>query len=422
MHDVIVIGAGAAGLFFAGSLPQGRLKVLLLDHSPKLGEKIRISGGGRCNITNLDAAKLDRYLGREPRFARQALAAFGPEAFLKQFQAGGLSVHEKHRGQLFCDQGSVAVIRWLDERAQAAGARRLMSTTVHKVSFDELNQAHYQVHTDAGILRSRTLVIATGGPSIPAIGATDWGQRLAQSMGLKLVEPRPALVPLTLQTPWMAEAALAGVSLRVRVSLPGDRSSPVFDEDLLFTHRGLSGPAILQISSYWQEDQPIEVRWAPSELPRDFAESWVKQKTSQPMSVERILAGAEQGFGMPRRFLHQRLGMQGARLPDLHQALHQWPDRAIRQLGNILERDRLQPSGTEGWKKAEVAAGGIDVSELDPRSMQALKRPGLFFIGEVVDITGWLGGYNFQWAWSSAWSAARSISVILEGYLNKKGG
>lgn len=416
MHDVIVVGAGAAGLFFAGSLPPGRFRVLLLDHGAKLAEKIRISGGGRCNITNFEGARIDRYLGREPRFARQALAAFGPDTFLSEFRRAGLSVHQKHRGQLFCDQGSGAVIRWLDHRAQATGAKRLMSTRVHEVRPDDSRGTHYVLATDAGELATRALVIASGGPSIPAIGGSDWGQRFAQSMGLKLVEPRPALVPLTLDTPWMAEGALAGVSLRVRLSLPAERSAPSFDEDLLFTHRGLSGPAVLQISSYWSEAQAIEVRWAPSDFPREFSEAWVRQKHLQAMSVERMLAGADPALALPRRFLHQRLGSQGAGLPDLQAALKQWPDRAIRQLGQILERDRLMPSGTEGWKKAEVAAGGVDVIELDPRSMQSIRYPGLFFIGEVVDITGWLGGYNFQWAWSSAWSAARAISAILESY------
>ncbi|NBU66996.1 MAG: aminoacetone oxidase family FAD-binding enzyme [Betaproteobacteria bacterium] len=234
MHDVIVVGAGAAGLFFAGSLPPGRFRVLLLDHSAKLAEKVRISGGGRCNITNLEAGRLERYLGREPRFARQALAGFGPEAFLSAFRRDGLSVHEKHRGQLFCDQGSNAVIRWLDARAQAAGA-----------------ETGFILESDAGSLSCRMLVIASGGPSIPAIGASDWGQVLARSMGLAVVPPRPALVPLIVQTPWTSEASLAGVSMPVRVSLPGQSHAPAFDEDLLFTHRGLSGPAILQLSSYW---------------------------------------------------------------------------------------------------------------------------------------------------------------------------
>ncbi len=421
MHDVIVVGAGAAGLFFAGSLPPGRFRVLLLDHSTKLAEKIRISGGGRCNITNLEGAKLDRYHGQEPRFARQALNAFGPDAFLAQFRRDGLSVHEKHRGQLFCDQGSEAVIRWLDRRAQLAGAQRIMASTVHAVRPDYDHGPCFSLESDAGPLRSRMLVIASGGPSIPAIGASDWGQRLAASLGLKLIEPRPALVPLTLQAPWMANAALAGVSLNVRVSLPTQRSAPSFDEDLLFTHRGLSGPAILQISSYWAQDQALELRWAPNGLTRDFAERWVKQKATQRQSLERIFGGSDPTLSMPRRFLQQRLGMSGAQLPELTTTIDQWPDRAIRQLGQILERDRLLPTGTEGWKKAEVAAGGVDVAELDPRSMQSLKHPGLFFLGEVVDITGWLGGYNFQWAWSSAWSAARAISVILEGYLNERG-
>ncbi|MBU6286012.1 MAG: aminoacetone oxidase family FAD-binding enzyme [Betaproteobacteria bacterium] len=421
MHDVIVVGAGAAGLFFAGSLVPGRCRVLLIDHSRKLAEKVRISGGGRCNITNLEGAKLDRYHGQEPRFARQALNAFGPEAFLSQFRRDGLSVHEKHRGQLFCDQGSEAVIRWLDGRAQAAGAKRIMATSVHAVQPDFDDGPCFRIDTDAGVLRSRMLVIATGGPSIPAIGASDWGQRFAQSLGLKLVKPRPALVPLNLQTAWMANAALAGVSLRVRVSLPEDRSAPSFDEDLLFTHRGLSGPAILQISSYWAEGQTLELRWAPKALSRGFAEHWVKHKAAQRLSLERMLGGADPELAMPKRFLQQRLGSLGAQLPDLSTTIDQWPDRAIRQLGDLFERDRLQPTGTEGWKKAEVAAGGVDVSELDPRSMQSLKYPGLFFIGEVVDITGWLGGYNFQWAWASAWSAARAISAILEGYLNERG-
>jgi predicted Rossmann fold flavoprotein len=421
MHDVIVVGAGAAGLFFAGSLAPGRFRVLLIDHSAKLAEKVRISGGGRCNITNLEGAKLDRYHGQEPRFARQALNAFGPEAFLSQFRRDGLSVHEKHRGQLFCDQGSDAVIRWLDARAQAAGAKRIMSTGVHRVYPDLEAGSGFRLETDAGVLRCRLLVIASGGPSIPAIGASDWGQRIAQSLGLKVVKPRPALVPLNLQTAWTADAALAGVSLKVRVSLPEDRSAPNFEEDLLFTHRGLSGPAILQISSYWAQGQTLEIRWAPKGLPSGFAEHWVRQKALQRLSLERLLSGADPELAMPKRFLQQRLGSSGAQLPELGLAIQQWPDRAIRQLGDVFERDRLQPTGTEGWKKAEVAAGGVDVRELDPRSMQSLRYPGLFFLGEVVDITGWLGGYNFQWAWSSAWSAARAISAILEGYLNERG-
>ncbi|NBO44188.1 MAG: aminoacetone oxidase family FAD-binding enzyme [Betaproteobacteria bacterium] len=416
MHDVIVVGAGAAGLFFAGSLPPGRFRVLLLDHSAKLAEKVRISGGGRCNITNLEAGRLERYLGREPRFARQALAGFGPEAFLSAFRRDGLSVHEKHRGQLFCDQGSNAVIRWLDARAQAAGAKRLMSTRVHAVRHATA-ETGFILESDAGSLSCRMLVIASGGPSIPAIGASDWGQVLARSMGLAVVPPRPALVPLIVQTPWTSEASLAGVSMPVRVSLSGQSHAPAFDEDLLFTHRGLSGPAILQLSSYWSEDQAIDVRWAPASLAADFAEDWVKRKALVAFNPERMLNGSDPALAMPKRFLQQRFGPSGARLPDLSAPIQQWPDRAIRRLGEVLLRDRLQPSGTEGWKKAEVAAGGVEVQELDPRSMQSFKHPGMFFIGEVVDVTGWLGGYNFQWAWSSAWSAARAISVILEGYL-----
>ncbi|ODT34962.1 MAG: hypothetical protein ABS55_10185 [Lautropia sp. SCN 70-15] len=396
--DAIVIGAGAAGMYCAAQAGRRGLRVALLDHWPRLAEKIRISGGGRCNFTNLDAGRIDRFAGENPAFARNALRALPPERFIDQVRRRGIAFHEKHKGQLFCDESSERIIAMLREDCDAAGVRWFRPVTVDEVE----PEAGFVIRTrEAGELRADAVVVATGGLAIPKAGATDLGLRIARRFGHRIVEPRPALVPLTFDAQaWRPYAELAGVALPVTVRAPGTPGAPAFDEDLLFTHRGLSGPAVLQISTFWKRGDPLAIDLAAGE---DLTARLIEAKCA----TRQQLAGALAGL-LPRRLAarwlaDERFAALAAR------RLAEIADRELATVAAALRDWQIVPTGTEGFKKAEVMAGGVATDELDPRSMQSLRAPGLHFVGEVVDITGWLGGYNFQWAWSSGFLAGQAV-------------
>ncbi|WP_374420785.1 NAD(P)/FAD-dependent oxidoreductase [Chromobacterium sp.] len=384
-YDVIVIGAGAAGLMCAATAGQRGRRVLLLDHARKLAEKIRISGGGRCNFTNLHA-RFDCYLSANPHFCRSALAQYTPQDFIAMVERHGIGYHEKKLGQLFCDEGSERIIAMLDEECRLGAVERRMEVSIQQVS---RTADGFTLETSAGAFRAASLVVASGGLSIPQIGATPFGYRLAEQFGLELTALTPALVPLTFHVEDAeAFAPLAGVSLEVEARAGKGR----FRENVLFTHKGVSGPAILQVSSYWQPGMELELDL----LPDADAAVWLEQKAGS----EQLIANALAEFGWPKRFAEAWLAREGfnLRLKDLSPKQRQ-------QLAERLHGWRVKPNGTQGYKKAEVTLGGVSTKSLSSKTMMANEVPGLFFIGEVVDVTGWLGGYNFQWAWSSGYVA-----------------
>ena len=424
--DVVVIGAGAAGLMCAGAAGQQGLRVLLLDHAAKVAEKIRISGGGRCNFTNLDVGPAN-FLGDNPHFCRSALAGYRPADFLDLLARHDVRWHEKHRGQLFCDGRSEDIIRVLLAECEAGQVTRRQPCGVRAVRAlpaGEPDATRFELDTDEGQVRARNVVVATGGLSIPKIGATDFGHRLATQFGHHIVPLRPALVPLTFSdTDWAHFAALAGIALTVELSTPspwagrsGGRkgaskgSAPAaFLEDLLFTHRGLSGPAILQISSYWTPGQPITIDLRPG---HDLGQALVDAKSG---SRKQLATAWSQALGseVPQRLAHTWLANQAAQAPALQAqaSLAELRDKDLLTLGQSANHWTLTPQGTEGYAKAEVTAGGVDTRELSSQTMESRLQAGLHFIGEVVDVTGWLGGYNFQWAWSSAMACARALAA-----------
>ncbi|WP_091910970.1 BaiN/RdsA family NAD(P)/FAD-dependent oxidoreductase [Chitinasiproducens palmae] len=394
--DIAVLGAGAAGLMCAAVAGQLGRRVVVLDHAKRIAEKIRISGGGRCNFTNRDAGPA-AFLSDNPRFCRSALARYTPADFIALLNRHGVRWHEKHRGQLFCDDSSEQVIEVL--RRECAAGQVAIRHPVEVRDYQRESDGSFLLHTDAGPLAAPALVIATGGLSIPKIGASDFAYRLAERFGLRVVSPTPALVPLTFTAQWDAYAALAGLSVEAGVSTGAGASAGRFVEDLLFTHRGLSGPAILQISSYWRSGEPIVIDLAPG---RDLAAWLIGEKHGARRSVATMLADA-----MPARLVATALSRAGvtgdARLADL-------PDRALRALGAAVNAWQVLPAGTEGWRKAEVTRGGVDTRDLSSSTLAARAVPGLYFVGEAVDVTGWLGGYNFQWAWASGVAAARAAA------------
>ncbi|WP_374665651.1 NAD(P)/FAD-dependent oxidoreductase [Ramlibacter sp.] len=396
--DAVVIGAGAAGLFCAGIAGQRGLKVLLLDHAEKVAEKIRISGGGRCNFTNreLDPRAPHRhYLGENPAFCRSALARYTPADFIALVQRHGIPFHEKHKGQLFGDRSSEDFIRMLLTECAAGGVTHWQPCAVAAIGMEG---DQYLLQTARGPVRTRSVVIATGGLSIPKIGATDFGLGIARQFGLRVVTPRPALVPLTFDgTAWAPFADLAGLALPVRIATGEKKTRMAFDEDLLFTHRGLSGPGVLQISSYWREGTPIEIDLAPG---TDLAEALHEAKAS---GQRRLLANLLAQW-VPSRLADAWVRQDAAwQRPAVEAA-----DRALAALAQRLAAWQLVPTGTEGWRKAEVMAGGVDTRDLSQQTLESRQR-GLYFIGEVVDVTGWLGGYNFQWAWASAHACGMAL-------------
>ena len=406
--DAIVIGAGAAGMFCAAQAGRRGLRVALLDHWPRLGEKIRISGGGRCNFTNLQADRIDRFAGENPAFARHALRAYPPARFIELLGRHGIAWHEKHRGQLFCDGSSQQIIAMLRAGCDQAGvhwARPVQVKAVEALAPGACGGAPgapaFVVRTAEGELRAQAVVVATGGLAAPKTGASDLGLRIARSFGLRIVAPRPALVPLTFDPgQWRGYAELAGVALPVVVRAPSAAGAPAFEEDLLFTHRGLSGPAVLQISTFWRPGEPLAIDLAAG---RDLAQALLAAKRAGRQQLAGALAAL-----LPRRLAARWLAE--ARYAALAQRrLAEIADRDLAALAAVLADWRIVPGGTEGWRKAEVMAGGVATDELDPRSLRAHRVPGLHFIGEVVDITGWLGGYNFQWAWASGFLAGQAV-------------
>jgi hypothetical protein len=380
--DAIVLGAGAAGLFCAASAGQRGRRVLLLDHNAEVGRKILISGGGRCNFTNIHTAP-DRYLSANPHFAKSALARYTPADFLKLVETYGIAWHEKTLGQLFCDGSAKQIVALLlEECAKGSVTLRLGGET------GPVEHRDGQFHV-AGA-SAPALVIATGGPSIPKLGATPFAYELARQFGLKVVQPRPALVPLTLSGDDALFTELSGVATEV-VARCGKAT---FREAALFTHRGLSGPAILQVSSYWQRGEDVRIDYLP-----DQPQGWLLEaKRAQPRApLRRVLP-------LPERLattLAERLGLSGE--------LGNQPDKALRAAEQRLHDWHFHPTGSEGFAKAEVTAGGISTAELSSQTMEARKVPGLYAIGEAVDVTGWLGGYNFQWAWASGFAAGQAL-------------
>ncbi|PDT37299.1 aminoacetone oxidase family FAD-binding enzyme [Rhizobium sp. M10] len=384
--DVIVIGAGAAGMMAAIRAGKRGRSVVVLDHARAPGEKIRISGGGRCNFTNIHAGPKN-FLSTNPHFCKSALARFTPADFIAMVERHGIAWHEKTLGQLFCDDSAKDIIRMLLDEMRAAGAALDLATEITGV---ERTDAGFRVSTGQGGYEASALIVATGGKSIPKMGATGFAYRLAEQFGLAVLETRPALVPLTLDPGLLASIGpLAGISAPAEIR----HGKTAFREALLFTHRGLSGPAILQISSYWREGDEIVLAIEPD---IDIA---AQLKAAKQLNG-RQSAQTALGEILPKRlaqFLVERKKISG-NMADL-------PDKTLLSLAASAQSFAIKPSGSEGYRTAEVTLGGIDTAALDSRSMEAKAVPGLYFIGECVDVTGWLGGYNFQWAWASGFAA-----------------
>ena len=385
--DVIILGAGAAGLMCALSAGGRGRRVLILDQLSEAGAKILISGGGRCNFTNLEVAP-ERFLSANPHFCKSALSRYTQHDFIAMVRRHRIAYHEKTLGQLFCDGSARQIVAML--LAECA-AQRVDLRVAHRI-LDVSRADHFRVTTDRGTFTAPALVIATGGPSIPRMGATGYAYELARRFGLPLIEPRPGLVPLKMGGAALELCrSLAGVSADAAVACGRDR----FREKILFTHRGLSGPAILQISSYWRTG-PLTIDLLPHIEPLAF---FKERKRSRPRAELKNALGEL----LPARLAEALAGTNGT-IVTANQ-----PDRALTTLAARLKNWTVEPIGSEGWDKAEVAAGGIDTAALSSRTMEARAVPGLYVIGEAVDVTGWLGGYNFQWAWSSGWCAGQAI-------------
>ncbi|NQD37160.1 NAD(P)/FAD-dependent oxidoreductase [Permianibacter sp. IMCC34836] len=383
--DVIIIGAGAAGMFAAFTAGQRGRRVLLIDHSSKIGEKIRISGGGRCNFTNLHASPA-QYLSQNPHFCRSALARYTPQDFLKLLQQHSIRYHEKTLGQLFCDDSAQQIIDMLVSECRDGDVQWSTGTTVNHIEQAPTGRFHLQ--TSRGLFDTESLIIATGGLSIPQIGATGFGYDVARQFGLRMVEPSPGLVPLAFPAPdWQQYADLSGLSVDAEVSCQKTQ----FREAILITHKGISGPAILQISSFWKPGQMLSIDLAPHDD--------LRSRLQERAHSEQLLSNALAEW-LPKRFAQLWCDERGINLP-----LKQLGSKALEKIGEELHHWLVRPAGTVGYKKAEVTLGGVDTRDLSSKTMMANDVPGLFFIGEVVDVTGWLGGYNFQWAWASAHAA-----------------
>jgi predicted Rossmann fold flavoprotein len=385
--DVCVIGAGAAGMMCAATAAQRGRRVLLIDHYAKVGEKIRISGGGRCNFTNLHATHAD-FLSANPGFCRPALERYTPRDFIALVESHGIAWHEKTLGQLFCDGSSVQIIEMLRAECAKGGVEWWQPCEVRDVRHD----GHaFRLGTSRSPVQAASLVVASGGLTVPKIGATPFAYKVAEQFGLAVVPPKPALVPLSFEPSFLEQfAELSGVSTEVEVRCAGGR----FRESVLFTHRGLSGPAILQISSYWQQAraaEPIRVNL----LPGVDVKKWLARESHSRALLPTLLAGH-----MPRRVAQRWCAAHGLDLP-----LAQMGAEALERASRSLTEWALQPSGTLGYNKAEVTLGGVDTRGLSPETLEARTVGGLYVIGEAVDVTGHLGGFNFQWAWSSARAA-----------------
>ena len=391
--DVLVVGAGAAGMMCAAEAGRRGRSVLIVDHARNPGEKIRISGGGRCNFTNLGTTPAN-FLGENPRFATSALKRFTQHDFIKRVDRAGIAWHEKTLGQLFCDDSAKQIVRMLTDDMRSAGAVLKMGTGVDRVSRD--GEGFEAALSDGSVVRCASLVLATGGKSIPKMGATGWAYDTARQFGLRVTETRPALVPLTFE-PGLLEklAPLSGLSVEAQVTHAGERGKTSFAEGLLFTHRGLSGPSILQISSYWREGEAITAALAPGE------DVYARLKAAKEENGKQMLHTALSHI-VPRRLaesIAEREGVKGK--------LAEIGDKTLRRLDEAVNGWTVKPVGSEGYRTAEVTLGGVATDQLDQQTMAAHTVQGLFVIGEAVDITGWLGGYNFQWAWSSGWAAGQ---------------
>ena len=401
--DVAVIGAGAAGMMCAAVAGQRGRSVVLLDHAHKLAEKIRISGGGRCNFTNRNVG-VDHFVSENPDFARVTLARYTPGDFIELVRRHRIGYHEKHRGQLFCDDASERIIAMLVAECDEGAVAWRRPVRIAGFGMETIDNVRgFRIDSDAGALFAQRVVVATGGLSIPKIGATDFAYRVARRFGIRVIEPRPALVPLTFATEqWAPFSALSGVALEVDIRCSdGYMRGPVpgrFREDLLITHRGVSGPAVLQISNYWKPGTPIEIDAAPS---IDLAAALIESKVTSRQNISHVLA-----THLPKRLAVQWLATVA---PTDDRRIAEIPNGALRSLADGIKRWTLVPDGTEGYRKAEVTGGGIDTDELSQRTMEAVRVPGLYFIGEAVDVTGWLGGYNFQWAWASGFAAGQAV-------------
>jgi len=410
---VVIVGAGAAGLFCAGVAGQLGLKVLVIDHSDKVAEKIRISGGGRCNFTNLGTTPAN-FLGDNPNFCRSALSRYTPRDFVALLEKHNIPFHEKHKGQLFCDRSAEDIIQMLLAECDAGGVTRWSSCSVKNIRYSASSPSgssasSYEIDSSKGTIQSAAVVIATGGLAIPKIGATDFGYRIARQFELPVVTPRPALVPLTFDdAAWAPFASLSGLSLPVQIATGNKKTSTTFSEDLLFTHRGLSGPGVLQISSYWQTGTPIRLNLAPG--------IDLNPLLSKAKSTSRKLVANELAALVPSRLADTWVAQGAALGHNWQRPISEASDKALNALAERLSRWELTPTGTEGYKKAEVTAGGVDTKALSGQTMES-QQPGLYFIGEVVDVTGWLGGYNFQWAWASGYACAQGLAAKLRSAL-----
>ena len=399
--DVIIIGSGAAGLMCALQAGQRGRSVVLLDHARKLAEKIRISGGGHCNFTNLNT-RPENFISANPDFCRSALARYMPQDFIALLQKHNIGYHEKARGQLFCDDEAEVIVAMLREECDAAGVKRFMSCEVEEIKYSpapdnwqEKRVGHkFHVSTSRGDFNAASLVIATGGLSIPKTGATPFGYHVAEQFGIPITKLKPGLVPLTFAPDdWKPYAELTGVSLDVTVSF-GKQS---FRENMLVTHRGLSGPAILQISSYWQHGEPLHINLLPA---CDMATLLDEQKGSRKLLSNYLTQWFPKSFA--EAWCAQLAGIE-------NKPLNQYNDKQRKQIAAALHGWQITPSGTLGYTKAEVTCGGIDTRALSSKTMECIDVPGLYFIGEVVDVTGQLGGYNFQWAWASGYAAGQAV-------------
>ncbi|MEC8268899.1 MAG: NAD(P)/FAD-dependent oxidoreductase [Pseudomonadota bacterium] len=389
-RDVVIIGGGAAGLMCGRVAGRRGRSVLILDHAAKPAEKIRISGGGRCNFTNLHSSPA-AFLSHNRHFCKSAFTRYTQDDFVQLVTQHQIAFHEKKLGQLFCDDSAQQIIDMLLDECNAAGAELRLNTRVLLI---EASADGYLIDLGNTQIQCRSVVIATGGLSIPKIGATRFGYDIARQFGLKVTSVKPALVPLTFQAAFLERCReLSGLSVDAEVSY----RKTTFREGLLFTHRGLSGPSILQISSYWDEGETLKINL----LPDMDASGWLRARKTETPRQEVLTVLSE---NLPRRLaadILEEMGVSG-RLADL-------PNKMLSRLGERLNRWQVSPSGTEGYRTAEVTLGGVDVGELSSKTMEARHQPGLFFIGEVVDVTGHLGGYNFQWAWSSGFVAGEAV-------------
>jgi predicted Rossmann fold flavoprotein len=383
-YDAIVIGGGAAGLYCAIEAGKRGRRTLVIEHNASVGRKIIISGGGRCNFTNLNTTH-ENFVSQNPHFAKSALARHTPGDFIDLVRKHNIPYYEKTLGQLFCRERSNAIVEMLTAQCKAAGVKILTATTVSKLD----KSGDFELETSRGKMTSTSVVIATGGVSFAKIGATDFGYRIAKQFGLKLTQTRPSLVPLTLERGGWPE--LAGISVDSAVS--GERAG--FRENILFTHRGMSGPAILQISNYWKSGRPVEIDLLPE---IDAFELLTKNRASRKR-IDNFLS----------EYLPQRFAEHFARNNLAMKPLDQYSNHEIEHAASLINKWQVTFGGTEGYDKAEVTLGGVSTSELSSRTMESKKVPGLYFIGEVMDVTGWLGGYNFQWAWSSGFAAGQTI-------------